>query len=151
MTTSRIPAVCDALVSTLTTALAGTATVYDGQWVTAPAGTKSYVAVGWTPDGDGPEGQQEWAGLGNRARTESIDIPCYADAYSGSTSTAARRNAAFELFAACEDALRADPTLGGVVPQPGWSQIGTYAVRQEQTDSGLEVGITFHVIAETRI
>lgn len=149
MTTSRTPAVIDALVSTLTTALSGTATVYDGQWVTPPDSTQSYVTVGWTPDLDGPSGQQDWAGLGNRARTERIDIPCYADAYSGDTDTAARRNAAFTLFAACETALRTDPTLGAVLNL--YAQVSEYAVRQEQTEQGLEVGITFHVLAETRI
>lgn len=150
MTTSRIPAVCDALVSILTTALTD-ATVYDGKYVTAPSGTKSFVTVGWTPEDEGPTGSQDWAGLGRLARDETFDIPCYADAYSGSTQLAARRNAAFALFAACENALRNDPTLGGALPQPGWSQIGEYAVRQEQTESGLDVGITFHVIGQTRI
>lgn len=151
MTTSRIPAVVDALVSTFTTALTGSATVYDGQWVTAPSGTESYLTVGWTPDADGPTGEQEWVGLGNRARDERIDVPCYVDAYTGDTDTAARRTAAFALLGAVEDVIRADPTIGGAVPQPGWSQIGSYSVRQEQTESGLEVGITFHVLVQTRI
>lgn len=150
MTTSRIPAVCDALVSTLRTALGSTATVYDGQWVTAPDSTQSYVTVGWTPEGEGPSGEQDWAGLGNRARDETGDIPCYADAYGGDTNdVAARRNAAFALFAACETALRDDPTLGGVVTFE--TQIGAYECRQEQTENGLEVGITFHVLFKTRI
>lgn len=151
MTTSRIPVVIDALVSTLTTSLAGAATVYDGQWVTPPAGNESYVAVGWAPDLPGPTGDQEWASLGNRARTERIDVPCYADAYTGDTDTSSRRTAAFDLFAAVENALRADPTIGGVIPNPGWAQIGTYSVRQEQTENGLEVGVEFHVLIETRI
>ena len=148
MTTSRIPAVTDALVSTLTAALPSVQ-VFDGRWVTVPDG--DYLCVGWTPDGEGPTGQQDWAGLGNRARDERIDIPCYADAYSGSTDTASRRNAAFALLTAAENALRTDPTLGGALPQPGWAQIGSYSVRQEQTEAGLEVGVVFHVLVTTRI
>ena len=150
MTTSRIPAVVDALVTILTAALPDV-DVYDGRWVTAPASTRSYLTVGWTPEEEGPSGEQSWAGLGAKARDERIAVPCYADAYSGSTDTAERRNAAFELLTAAEDALRADPTLGGAVLQPGWAEVGNYSVRQEQTDAGLEVGVTFVINVTTRI
>ena len=150
MTTSRIPAVIDALVSTLTAALTGVK-VYDGQWVTAPNTTASFITVGWTPDGEGPTGQQTWAGIGNRARNEQIDIPCYADAYSGSTDTKTRRDAALTLMASAENAVRTDPTLGGVLISPGLAEIGTYSLREEQTESGLEVGVVFHITARARI
>lgn len=148
MNTSRIPAVLDALVSTFTAALP-TARVIDGPFTTVPDG--DYLTVGSTPDGDTTTGQQDWASLGNRARNEQIDVPCYCDSYSGSTDVAARRNAAFAMFAAAEDALRTDPTLGGVIPNPGWAQIGTYSERQEQTEAGLAVGVVFHVLIQTRI
>lgn len=150
MSTSRIPAVIDALVSMLTAALPAI-TVYDGPWVTPPETTDSFITVGWTPDGENPTGEQAWAGLGNKARDERIDIPCYADAYSGDTATKARRDAASALLAAAENALRTDTTLGGAIPNPGWAQIGSYSIRQEQTEAGLEVGITFHVLVNTRI
>ena len=149
MTTSRIPAVIDALVSTLTAALTTTAKVIDGPLVTTPDG--DYLTVGWTPDGQTTTGQQEWAGLGNKARNEQIDVPCYCDSYSGSTTVSARRNAAFALMTAAENALRSDATLGGAIPNPGWAQIGAYSEYQEQTDAGLAVGVVFHVLVTTRI
>ena len=147
--TSRIPAVISALVSTFTTAMP-TATVYDGQWLTTPDG--DYLTVGWTPNGEQPTGHQQWdASLGNKARGEEIDIPCYVDSYSGDTDTATRRNAAFALLAAAENALRADLTLGGAVPQPGYAELGSYELHQEQTEAGLAVGVIFHVLVTTRI
>ena len=148
MTTSRIPAVIDALVSTLTSALSGV-TVVDGPLINVPDG--DYLTVGWTPDGETTSGQQDWAGLGNRARNEQIDVPCYCDSFSGSTAVSARRTAAFTLMAAAENAVRNDPTLGGAIPNPGWAQIGAYTERQEQTDAGLAVGVVFHVLVTTRI
>lgn len=148
MTTSRIPAVVSALVSTFTAAMTGVK-VIDGPFDTVPDG--DYLTVGWTPDGELTTGSQAWASLGNRARDERIDIPCYVDSYSGSTDVATRRNAAFTLLAAAETAIRNDPTLGGVVPKPGWAQIGTYSERQEQTEAGLAVGIVFHVLVQARI
>ena len=147
-TTSRIPAVIDALVSTLTAALPNVR-VIDGPFVSVPDG--DYLTVGWTPDGDTTSGGQTWAGLGNRARDEQIDVPCYCDSYSGSTAVSARRTAAFALMAAAETALRNDPTLGGVIPNPGWAQISAYTERQEQTDAGVAVGVVFHVLVNTRI
>ena len=147
MSTSRIPAVVTALFSAFDAAT--DATVFDGRWVTTPDG--DYLTVGWTPDDEGSSGSQEWVGLGNRARTERIDIPCYIDSYSGDVDTASRRNAAFTILAACENALRADPTLGGAVPQPGWAEFGEYRERIEQTETGLAVGVVFHVLIETRI
>lgn len=146
MSTSRIPAVCAALVSTFAAALPNV-DVIDGQWTTVPDG--DYLTVGWTPDGEGSSGQQAPAGLGNQSRDEQIDIACYIDSYSGDIDTATRRNAAFTILAACENALRADDTLGGVVNV--YAQIGAYTERLEQTETGLAVGVTFHVLAHTRI
>lgn len=147
MSTSRIPAAVEALVSIFDAAT--TATVIDGRWVRVPDG--DYLTVGWTPDDEGSSATQDWVGLGNRARNEMIDIPCYIDSFSGDTTTASRRNAAFGVLASCEDAVRADPTLGGVVPQPGWAQIGSYRERIEQVEKGLAVGVVFHVLIQTRI
>lgn len=148
MTTSRIPAVRAALVS-IFTAQMPTAAISDGKWVTNPDG--DYLTVGWTPENDRPTGHQDWAALGNKARNETIDIPCYADSLSGSTDPAARRAAAFALFGTAETAIRADPTLGGVIPNPGWAWISDYIDYEEQTEAGVEAGVIFHVSVQTRI
>jgi hypothetical protein len=147
-TTSRIPAVIDALVSTFAAALPNVQ-VFDGPWITVP--DSDYLTVGWTPAFETATGQQTWAGLGNKARDEQIDVPCYCDSFSGATTVSDRRNAAFAMFAAAETAIRNDPTLGGVIPNPGWAQIGTYNDRTEQTEAGVEVGVVFHVLVQTRI
>lgn len=147
-TTSRIPAVIDALVSTLTAALPNVS-VFDGPFIDTPDG--DYVTVGWTPDGETTTGSQVWAGLGAKARDETIDVPCYCDSFSGSTTVSTRRNAAFALLSAAENAVRSDPTLGGAVLNPGWAEIGSYSERQEQTDAGVAVGVVFHVLVKTRI
>lgn len=149
MTTSRIPAVIDALVSTLTAALPGV-DVIDGPLITLPDG--DYLTVGATPAGDTTTGRQTWIGVGpSKVRGEQIDVPCYCDSYSGSTTVSTRRNAAFALMAAAENALRADPSLGGVLTVPGIAQIESYADYQEQTESGLAVGVVFHITCNTRI
>lgn len=148
MSTSRVPAVIDALVSTLDAAL--TADVFDGPYITAP--DADFVCVGWSPGSeDSANATQEWAGLGNKARDETIDVVCYADSYSGDLTTKTRRDAAYTLLTAVENALRTDPTLGGAIPQPGWAQMGEHVLTQQQTANGLEVGITFHVLVRTRI
>lgn len=149
MTTSRIPVTVEALVALVGTAVGSAVKVYDGKWVTVPDG--DYITVGWTPDQEGSTGQQTWDSLGNRARDEVMDIPCYIDSYSGSTDTAARRNAAFGLLALIEPALRGDPTLGGVLPQPGWAEVGQYNERIEETEAGLAVGVVFHINARARL
>lgn len=148
MTTSRIPAVIDALVSTLKAAMPN-ALVFDGPFTTTP--DRDYLVVGWTPEGENPSGSQTWAGVGNRARYEQIDIPCYCNSYSGSVTVSTRRNAAFALLSSAETALRADPMLGSAVPEPGHAQIGTYTAYQEQTEQGLAVGVIFHVLVTTQI
>lgn len=147
-TTSRIPAVKAALVSTFTDSMS-TATVFYGRWLRVPDG--DYLTVGWTPQGDRTTGSQTWASLGNRARDEQIDVPCYVDSWSGSTDVAARVDAAYALLADAENTIRSDPTLGGVVPQPGWAQIGTYSEVEEENEAGLFIGITFHVLVAARI
>lgn len=147
-TTSRIPAVRTALVAALKASLPN-AVVFNGPFVTVPDG--DYVAVGWTPEGDRAGATQSWAGLGNKARDEQIDVPCYCDSYSGSTNWPARIDAAYTLLAAAENALRADPTLGGAIPNPGWAQISSYTEFDEGNPQGTYVGIVFHVVANTRI
>lgn len=148
-TTSRIPAVLDALVSTLTAALPAV-TVIDGPLVRVPDG--DYLTVGATPENDRPTGQQTWIGVGpTKVRGEEIDVPCYCDSYSGSTAVSTRRNAAFAILAAAETSLRADPSLGGVLTVPGIAEISTYSDYQEETEKGLAVGVVFHITCKTRI
>jgi hypothetical protein len=149
VTTSRIPAIIDALISTLNTGLPGV-TVLDGPMVTVP--DNDYVTVGWEPNNTSTPSKQKWVGVGpSKARQEDIDIPCYCSSFSGSVSMSDRRNDAFTLLAAVEDALRADPFLGGAVTQPGYAEMGSIELFETQGKAGADVGIAFHVTVTTRI
>lgn len=149
-TTSRMPAVIDALVSTLTAALPA-AQIIDGPPVTTPDG--DYLSVGWTPTGETPRAVQAWSPYGNNARDEVMDIPCYCDSYSGDTEAAPRRTAAYGLFAAVEVALRGsdpnNPPIGAALA-PAEVEITSHEVYQEQTEKGLAVGVVFHVQVTSR-
>lgn len=141
MSTSRIPAIVEAVVTVVTTAVGSSAQVFDGAWSTVPDG--DYVAVGWTPDDQFASSAQTWAAQGNRSRDEAITVPCYIDSYSGDTDVAARRTVAFNLLGLIETAVRADPTLGGAVPRSLPAEITEIRERHEQTDKGLAFGVTF--------
>lgn len=149
MTTSRVPAVLDALVSTLAAGLPDV-TVYDGPYLQRPDG--DFVCVGWTPSGDvSANATQDFASLGAGRRTEIIEVACYADSFSGDVEIGPRRAAAYALVGEAEDALRADPTLGGAVTQPGWAHLTSHELYQEQTASGVAVGVTFRITVQVRI
>lgn len=152
MTTSRIPNLLDGLVTMFTAALPSVQ-VIDGPYQQAPTG--DFLCVGWSPDDDtAATGDQAWAGLGARHKDEQVDVVCYLDAASGSagqTDVKSRRDSAYVLLAAVEDALRADPQVNGSLTNPGWCGLGPHSLRQEQTESGFEIGITFHIVGQARI
>jgi len=149
--TSAVPDVIDALVAAFDAVVE---TVYDGPQVTKSY-PKQFVAVGW----DGEEGgggeaatfSQRWGPLGARRREEDGTITCAAVAWSGDTKTPAvrnRREEAFALLAACENALRADPPLGATVR---WGEVAGGSLIQEQTGEGVRVRVPFTVSYVHRI
>ena len=147
MSTSRIPATIDALVSILSTALP------DVQVLDGPPNVNlesDFVTVGWSPYADtAAEAQQQFASLGTQRREEDFTIVCYADSYSGDTGASVRRARVFQLVGVVETALRTDATLGGVLSL--WAEMGDSTLHQEIDDRGLVVGVTFHVHCKTRI
>ena len=147
MSTSRIPAAIDALVSIFAAALS------DVQILDGPPNVNlasDFVTVGWSPYADtAVDAQQQFVSLGTQRREEDFTIACYADSYSGDTGASARRARVFQLVGAAETALRADATLGGVLTL--WAEMGDTTLHQEIDDRGLVVGVTFHVHCKTRI
>lgn len=117
MAGSRLDDVTAALIATwqAVPALAGVA-FYDGPGI-SQSPDLDLLVIG--DDGD-PESdvastfEQEWANLSHTRRSERGEIPCAAIAQSGETDMSGRRIRAFQLLAACESALMADPTLGDV-------------------------------------
>ena len=150
MSTSQLPAVIDALVSTLTSGL--TVPVYDGPlpaWMDA-----QFVIVGDDGDpttDDAANVTQTWAGIGKRSRDEDGALTCVAVAQSGDLGAKTVRDQAYALLADCENALRTDPTLGGVLASPGVAQVTSHDLHQQTTSRGQLARVVFTVSYQARI
>lgn len=154
MATSAVFAVIDALVTTMTAALP-TVTVYDGVGLSDDPGNFLMIGVD-DPDADdysdSAESSQKWAGIGNRARDEEGTVTCCALAWNGDSDQRAARLAVKAITDAVETALRADPTLGGAIPAPGWAQFGSrFNLSQIQSDSGAVALAFFQVAYQARL
>jgi hypothetical protein len=107
-----------ALISTLSAAPALGGVTVEGVAVISGREYTEAVVIG--DDGD-PESEneptfvQEWANMAQTKRSETGDVPCAAIATTGSSSSDAVRERAFQILAAVEAALVADKTVGGVV------------------------------------
>lgn len=151
-TTSRAPAVIDALVA-LCQAAPGLseAKVLDGPQVTANP-LKAAICIGWDGDEDNDqavESTQEWAGLGAKSKDETLQVTCAAIAWHGATTTKPVRDSAYALVGEVEDALRADPSLG--FPPPTVCAIATGNAFQRQTGKGALCRVVFTIAVKTRI
>jgi hypothetical protein len=143
--TSAIGTVLTALVAAFSAqpALAGVE-VIDGASAEAP-GAVDLVLVGHdaSPDGDAEIGvEQEWADLAATSRYERGSVPCTVLSQSGDVDIPGRRARAMELLAACETALRADRTLGGLVMV---AQVSTAGAHQYLNGDGTAVVVPFTV------
>ncbi|MFI6296707.1 hypothetical protein ACIBEJ_34315 [Nonomuraea sp. NPDC050790] len=151
-TTSRAPAVIDALVALCRAApaLDGVA-VHDGPHVTSSP-LKAVVCIGWDGDEDNDaavEAQQEWASIGQKAKNETLQVTCAAVAWNGGTVTKTARDRAYALVGAVEDALRSDPALG--FPPPTIVAMTTGNAFQRQDAGGVQCRVVFTVAVHTRI
>lgn len=150
MTSTRLPAVIDALVALFTAALPDTCQVIDGPPLEAVPG--DYLAVGWSPlTTESASAPQTIASATGLSREEAISVTCWLDSAGGDASDIrTRRLGAYALLAVIESALRSDNTLGGTV-NAGWLVIGDNRLVQEQTESGCVVGVEFSVVGKSRI
>jgi hypothetical protein len=155
MATSRIPAAIDALVSILRAApaLAGVQVV-DGP-PTIDQADADHVYVGWQTGADtAAELTQDFNAAGARTRDENFDILCEVDAWTGDSDVKTRRDRAFALLGVVEDALRATganptaPALNGAVL---WAHLTQGSLVQQNTPSGVRVGVTFRIACRARI
>lgn len=129
-------------------------TVVDGPPVGDQADT-DYLYVGWQPDSDtAADMRQDFAYAGARRRDEEFDIFCVVDTWSGDSDVKTRRDRAFVLLGAVEDALRATdvaptaPTLSGAVL---FSHLTGGVLQQAATPQGVRVRIPFTVHCRARI
>jgi hypothetical protein len=159
VTTSRVPALIDYLVTAFTNASTlGTASppvaVYDGPQTTrAPAQLVLWVGLD-DPDTDqvAPSAaafEQEWAALGKQARNEISTIHCVAEAWTGADDIKGMRTAAFGIVAAVEDIVRTDPFSGlALFPDPG---VTGGELRQNNTEQGALVQVSFQIAFKSRL
>ncbi len=132
-----------ALVTFLDNAL--TVPVLDGPWQTELS-TPTFVVVGHDDDPDSNEAaayRAEFTSMESVARVEMGQINCLVVAWSGGTDMAALRTSARDTAIAVDAALRADPTLGGVVGRADYGQGGV--VKAEANPDGIVVRLTFTV------
>lgn len=153
MSTSRVPDLIDALV----TALQASPGLSDVQVVDGPLVTDSaaqeWVFVGYDGDEEGDfvtaTAQQEWAGIGAKKKNEDITLTGAVLVQRGSTQVRPCRIRTYEVLAAVESVLRADPSLG--FPTPTVCALTEHAFHQEQTADGIQGRIPFTVTCTTRI
>lgn len=152
-TASRVPAVLDTLVARFDAAAAlDGVRVVDGPIVTSePLHEAVYVGYDGDPDGGGDavDFQQQWAAIGQKAKDETFTVTCAVVVWRGSTTVRPVRLRAFEVLAAVEDVLRADPSLG--LPPPSVVAFASGSLVQSQRQSGIEIRIPFGVAVQTRI
>ena len=150
---SRVPELIDAFLAALgeSSDLTGVQVV-DGPLVTSSAALE-WVFVGY--DGD-PGGEfstastsQQWAGLGALAKNEDILLTCSVLVQGGLTDVRARRVRCFEIFAAVEAVVRADPAL--TLPPPTVCSISDTSFHTEQTERGVQARMPFTLTCTTRI
>lgn len=152
MTATKIDAAIDKLVALFDAATA--TAVYDGPATAFP--TAEWIVVG--SDGpvaeeeDAARGAQTWKGLGALIRDEEILVTCACGSSTGNAETNAkpRRDAAKAILAACEEALRADPGLGGFTTG-GAAAITEATLRYITNTAGLGAVFVFTVTIPVRL
>lgn len=155
MANSRIPEAIDALVSRLQAASGlSDATVFDGPKLSGAA-PQRMVFVGYDGSGDPDSGftvgtaDQQWRGIGAKARRETPSIVCACVVNAGDRSVKSARDAVFELFGEVEGEIVAEPSLG--LPPPSIAVISSVVHTMVPTQRGLQSRITFQIDLQTRI
>ena len=147
MSSSRIPAVCDALVSLLDTALS--IEVRDG------AVLQNVERAGLTVGADLEDStfawEQDWAGLGHSQRNEDFTVPCILWARSGDNDVATVRTEVFGYFASVESTLRSNEGLGLAGSFNIRADVRPVAYSQPQTPDGVVCRIDFVIRCQARI
>lgn len=148
MTVPKFGAVIDALVT-----LAGTTSaqaVYDGPVnITAPP--TDFIVVGGTedPDDEPSSFDQLWNGLGAKTKNESGEVTCAILVGTGDEAVKVSRDRALAILGEFETAVRADPSLGGVLVG-GWAHVSSGRHTQRLNSQGLYVRVTFTVSYQTK-
>lgn len=152
MPTSTVPAVWSALhalVDGLTLTITRNATHELPVSFGAPMNEDaSFIAVGYSGEGDPVDGTTEWASIGRLAQEESYSIDCTIFVNSGDTDLSTRVTEAYGYLAAITTGLAADYTLGG---RCRVAQVARHSLSPVQDADGSAVTLTFTVAVAARI
>lgn len=127
-----------------------TVPVYDGPRVRTET-PKQFVVVGANTGGGediGPamRSVQTPSPHDGTWRHEEGEVDCVAVAWAGDSDLAALRTAARALVDACETAVNADRSLGGLLqPTNNFAEVTALEIREAQTDKGAFVEAVFTV------
>jgi len=147
VSSSRIPAACDALVSLLDAALS--IEVRDGAVLQNVE--QAGLTVGANLDDSVFRWEQDWAGLGHSQRDEVFEVPCVLWARSGENTVSTVRTEVFGYFATIESTLRSNESLGFAGQFNLRADVRPTAYAQPQTPDGVVCRLDFTIRVQTRI
>jgi hypothetical protein len=153
VSTTRIGALIDALVATMTPLLPD-AVVLDGVGVTGDRCPNALFVGVDDPDTVNAtfaaDAVQEWANANYTARDETGWVLCAASSWVGETDQKMARDNAIATVNAVENALRANPSLD--IPGMLWTSVGSrIALMQNQASTGAHAVVLFRVAFRARI
>jgi hypothetical protein len=142
---SVAPAAIDGLMALLRDqpALQGVQ-ILDGPQAKWPG--KDFIVIGLSPEDPTVSTTRLPAGLSASSTTETADITCMVRSWSGSTAVKLRRDRAYELVAAAQAVVVADPTLGGACSH---AEVTGSIYAPSQSTGGVIVDVVFVVQART--
>lgn len=142
MATSTIPALKAGLLSLLSAraGLSGVQVVYGAP---LPNPGREFISLG------GTEGEQQTAALGRLRREEEYRLTIYASVLREGLDQQACTERAFELVEEIEDAVRADPTIGGAVRTALVD--GPFTLEEGATDAHRTALVTIALLCTARI
>lgn len=144
----KFGAVIDALVTLAASTSAEK--VYDGPTVSGDT-PSDFIVLGGTedPDDEPSSFEQSWNGLGAKTKNEAGEITCAILVGTGGEGVKESRDRALVILAEFEAAVRADPSLGGVL-SGGWCHVSGGRHVQRLNTQGLYVRVTFTVAYQTK-
>lgn len=149
---SRVRPTLARIAEVFTAAVGDAGNVFRGPFVTGDIRPSIWVGYDGDPEGDfkTADPDQEWAGVGNKARDEEFDIVCAVTALIGDQNIDLAWDAVDALLTIVEDALRADPSLGQT-PTPYTAEYRAGPWYTEPTETGWQVRVVFYVHVKARL
>lgn len=122
------------------------ANVHDGPHPTSdPSGEAVFVGSSGEDDYALTADQTQSLLSGVSMRDESGTIVCSAWVWHGDADLATLRSRAEAIVTNCENAVNADPSLGGLLSEGYLAQVTSFRSRQQQTSAGAIVRAVFDV------